>query len=201
MVRIPARVRLLDVAVALVCCAIAAAGVLPIAGAANGSKPLIEDGATVDSRVAQAGMISNPLNGSFERTTSGRADGSVQWDMYTTSPQGLKLVVSTTRSPAMRDEASGIDVPDLTGGIDEWRVPAGGRTFGISASGKVTMSPFADGTRWRGLNGRDPVEVARRAAAMPMTRTTVRLRAQYDRALPSSGTPSANIVATAVPNL
>jgi hypothetical protein len=199
------RSRLLDLAVTSVCVACVCAPLLPVVNAAtrsdgaNGS--VVESGGSVDQRVVAGGIISNPLNGSFESGGTGTVDGSVQWDMYTTARGGMKLVLSSDRTPAMRDSANGIDVGDMSSAADTWSVGNGDRRFGISVVGGLALSRFDDGRKWRGLEGKRAVEVARRGGPIAQTRTTVKLRAQFAASLPANARPTVNLRATAVPNL
>lgn len=199
------RSRLLDLAVTSVCVACVGAPLLPIVNAATrsdgASGVVMESGGSVDQRVVGGGMISNPLNGSFESGGSGMVDGSFQWDMYSTARGGMKLVLSSDRSPAMRDSANGIDIGDLSSTADTWSVDNGDRRFGISAVGGLALSRFDDGRKWQGLEGKRAVEVARRGGPIAKTRTTVRLRAQFTASLPANARPTLNLRATAVPNL
>jgi hypothetical protein len=196
------RSRLLDLAVATVCVACLCAPMLPSVLAADDVEPaVVESGGSVDQKVLQSGVISNPLNGSFESGRSGRVDGSIQWDMYTSSPDGLKLVVSSDRTPAMRDSKNDVDVADYGSSPSDWSVGSTERRFGFSAVGGITLSRFGDGSKWRGFDGKRPVEVARRGAALPVTRTTIKLRGEFGAALASDATPTANVRAIAVLNL
>ncbi len=198
-----ARSRMLDLAVATVCVACVCAPLLPIVHAADSaSNPsVVESGGTVDQRVLENGMISNPLNGAFESGTSGRVDGSVQWDAYTTSASGLKLVVSSDRTPAMRDAQGGVDVPDYSATPTAWSVSDGDRRFGFTVTGDMTLGSLSNGPLWRGFTGAKGVEVARKAAPFGRTRTTLLLRAALASRLGSDARPTANITMTAVPNL
>lgn len=197
------RARLLDLAVTTVCVACIAAPVLPIVYAAgSSSNPVVqESGGTVDQKVLEGGVISNPLNGSFDTGRSGVVNGSLQWDVYTTARDGIKLLVSTDRSPAMRDPQNGIDVDDLGDTPAAWSVAAADRRFGFTAAGELSLERFSSGTLWRGFSGTRSVEVGRRGTATARTRTTVKLRAEFGTAIPSDGRPAATVVATAVPNL
>lgn len=196
------RTRLLDLAVATVCVACMCAPLLPTVVAATSPDPaVVESGGTVDQRVLQSGIISNPLNASFPAGTSGTVDGSVSWDLYSSSPRGLKLVVSSDRSPAMRDAANGVDVADYGSSPTAWSVAGTDRRFGFTVAGPIALSRFANASKWRGFEGGRSVEAARRGAALPKTRTTVRLRAQFGSPLASNARPAANVNATAVVNL
>jgi hypothetical protein len=196
------RSRLLDLAVATVCVGCVCAPLLPIVNAASGpSNPVVESGGSVDQRVVEGGIISSPLNGSFDSGGSGLVDGTIQWDLYSTAARGMKLVVSSDRTPAMRDAANGIDVPDQGASYDRWSVSGSDRRFGVSAMGPIALSRFDEGRRWRGFDGRRGIEVARRGAPIGRVRTTVRLRAEFGSSLPSNARPTANVIATAVPNI
>lgn len=194
------RSRLLDLTVALTCVAFVCAPLLPVVGAAERNSALVESGGTVDQRVIEGGILSNPLNGSFGAGRSGVVDGSVQWDLYTTARDGMKLLVSSDRSPAMRDAKNGVDVADFSATLGGWSVASGSRAFGFTATGSLALSRFDSGKKWRGFDGSRSIEVARRGAPIPKTRTTVQLRAEFKSALASDARPTANIVATAVPN-
>jgi hypothetical protein len=196
------RSRLLDLAVATVCVACLCAPMLPSVLAADSPEPsVVESGGAVDQKVLQAGVISNPLNGSFDTGASGKQSGSIQWDVYSSSPDGLKLLISTDRTPAMRDATHDVDVPDYGDTPSDWSVGANDRRFGFSVVGGIALSRFGDGTKWRGFDGKRPVEVARRGAAMPVTRTTIKLQSEFGAALASDSKATANIRATAVLNL
>jgi hypothetical protein len=196
------RSRLLDLAVASACVACVCAPLLPVVSAADGpSSSVVESGGTVDQRVLENGMISNPLNGSFGAATSGTVDGSLQWDLYTTAASGMKLVASTDRTPAMRDSKNGVDVADFGATPAEWSVGASDRRFGFTATGSMVLGRFSDGKLWRGFDGTRGVEVARRAGPVGRLRTTLRMRAEFASALASDARPTANVVMTAVPNL
>jgi len=197
------RSRLLDLAVTTVCVACVAAPLLPIVHAASSNdRSVVESTATVDQRVAQHGTISDPLDGSFSDSSNGIANGAVSWEIYSTSAEGMKLVLSSDRSPALRDARNGIDVPDYTSSIGDWSVGSGDRRFGFSVLGDMSLEKRYDqGRNWRGFDGKRSVEVARRAGAFGATRTTVKLRAEYGSALPADARATANIRMTGVLNL
>jgi hypothetical protein len=197
------RFRLLDYVVAAVCAACVAAPVLTVAvsSAADVQAPVAESGGSVDQKVLQSGIMSFPLNGTFDKDRSGVANGSVQWDLYTTASDGMKLVLSSDRVPAMRDAQNGIDIPDEGAGPDGWSVGSGQRAFGFTVLGDLALGKFGDGTKWRGFDGKRAVEIGRKGTLVGRTRTTVRLRAEFAQALPSDARPTANIRATAVANL
>ena len=195
------RSRLIDLTVASVCVGCVCAPFLPMVSAANQGPAVVESGGTVDQRVAAGGVISNPLNGAFEAGGSGTRDGSVSWDVFTTGADGLKLVVSSNRSPAMRDTKNDMDVADYGATPEAWSIAGGDRRFGMTVAGALSLGRYSDGTKWRGMEGTRGVEAARRAAPTARTRTTVKLRAQFDASLPAGARPSATIRATAVPNL
>lgn len=197
------RSRLLDLAVATVCVACVAAPLLPVVNAADSGPPpaVVESGSSVDQRVLESGIISNPLNGSFESGTRGQVDGQLQWDLYSTAVGGMKLLVSTDRDPAMRDSKNGVDIGDYGSSYTSWNVSDSDRRFGVSARGDITLSRWDDGRKFRGLSGTRPIEVARRGAPVGRERTTLRMRAEFGRALDSDARPTVNIFMTAVPNL
>lgn len=196
------RSRLLDLAVATVCVACVGAPLLPVVNAADGPEnSVVESSGTVDQRVLEGGIISNPLNGSFQPGGRGTVDGSFSWDLYSTNRDGMKLTVSTDRSPAMRDANGNVDIPDYAAAPSAWRVSGSDRRFGFSVSGGLALSRFEDGARWRGFDGRRAVEIARRSGPVPRTRTTVKLRAEFAAPLASGARPTATVYATAVPNL
>lgn len=196
------RARLLDLAVTTLCVACVCAPLLPaVYGADEPAPSVVESGGTVDQKVLQSGIISNPLNGSFGDGHSGTVNGSVQWDVYSTSADGLKLLLSTDRNPSMRDAKNGVDVPDYGATPSDWSVTGSDRRFGFSATGGLALSRFGDGTKWRGLDGRRAVEIGRRTSLIPLTRTTVKLRAEFSSALAADARPTANVNATAVLNL
>ena len=195
------RSRLLDLTVASVCVACVCAPLLPLVNAANQNPAVVESGGVVDQRVLAGGVISNPLNGAFEAGSSGVKDGSVSWDVFSTGADGLKLLVSSDRSPAMRDTKNGVDVVDYGATPETWSVGSADRRFGMSVAGALSLGRFADGTKWRGMEGTRGIEVARKAAPTARTRTTVKLRAEFGAALPAGARPAATIRATAVPNL
>jgi hypothetical protein len=195
------RSRLLDLAVSTVCVACLAAPFLPTTIAADDNPSVVESTGSVDQRVLAGGVISNPLNGSFESGGSGSRDGAVSWDIWGSGPDGLKLVLSTDRSPAMRDAKNGIDVADYGSAPENWSVGSSDRRFGWTVTGGLTLGRFADGGKWRGFDGTRAVEVSRRAAPTPRTRTTVKLKAEFGSSLPAGARPTATIRATAVPNL
>lgn len=199
----PLRARLLDLAVATVCVACVASPLLPGVGAATEATdaPVVETSGTVDQRVLQSGIISSPLDVSFDDGTTGTRDGGASWDLYTTAPAGLKLVLSTDRVPALRDGENGIDIADMATTAAAWSVPSGERRFGFTTTGEVALARFDGGASWRGFDGGRSVEVARRTAPMPRTRTRVRLRAQYGTPLPGNARPRVTVNATAVANL
>ncbi|MCW2922605.1 MAG: hypothetical protein JWM98_9 [Thermoleophilia bacterium] len=197
----PLRARLLDLAVASVCVACVGAPLMGVGFAANPDPSVVESGGTVDQKVLQSGIISNPLNGSFGGARSGKVDGSIQWDVYSTASDGMKLVVMSDGAPAMRDAKNGVDVPDYGASPSEWAVGSNDRRFGFSVVGGLGLSRFEDGKKWRGFNGKRPVEIGRRANAIPVTRTTVKLRAEFAKGLADDARPTANVRAIAVLNL
>ncbi|MCW2949125.1 MAG: hypothetical protein JWN41_138 [Thermoleophilia bacterium] len=193
------RIRVLDTVVALIC---VACFVVPFAALSQAAeRPQAETGGDVDQRVAESGMISNPFGGTFGNGTNGTVNGLIQWDMFTTSSQGLKLTVSTNRSPALHDVANGIDIPDYGDEPSAWAVDGTARRFGFTADGDISLGRFGAGAKWRGFDGGKSIEVGRKKSTMPLTRTTVRLRAEYGTALPDSARPTADILGTAVVNL
>lgn len=194
------RLRLLDLAVATVCVACVGAPALPSVIAAT-NPAVVETGGTVDQRVLPAGWISNPLDGRFESGGSGIVDGSVSWSQYTTTRKGAKLVISSDRNPAMRDARNGVDIPDYDTSLSTWSVTGSDRRFGFSAAGPIALSRYDSGRKWRGFEGRRSVEVARRGLSFGSARTTIKLRAEFESALDGDARPTANIRATAVPNL
>lgn len=196
------RSRLLDLAVATVCVACVGAPLLPIVNAANDPEPsVVESGGTVDQKVLEGGIISNPLNGSFEGGGSGTVDGSVSWDLYSSDRDGMKLSVSADRTPAMRDAKTGTRVPDYAAAPSAWSVASGDRRFGFTVTGGLALARFDGGAKWRGFDGQKSVEVGRRNAPTPRTRTTVKLRAEFAAPLGADARPTATVYATAVPNL
>ncbi len=193
--------RLLDGAVVLVSAACVAAPFLPAVNAASGPGPsLVESGGTVDQRVLSTGMISSPIGLTFPNGNSGKLDGRVHWDTYTTARTGMKLVIASDRKPAMRDAANGVDVPDAASRVGTWSVTSGGRTFGFGVTGAMAL-PVYGGDVWRGFEGTRSIEVARKTSPLPITRTTVLLRAQLDTPLASNARLTARINGTGVPNL
>jgi hypothetical protein len=195
------RSRLLDLTVTTVCVACLAAPFLATSNAADDGAAVVESSSAIDQRVLSGGVISNPLNASFESGGSGTRDGSVSWDLWGTGADGLKLTVSTTRSPAMRDPKNGIDIADYGSTPETWSVGSSDRRFGMTVVGSLGLGRFGDGSKWRGFEGGRAIEAARRAAPTPRTRTTIKLRAQFGSALPATARPTATIRATAVPNL
>jgi hypothetical protein len=194
------RLRLLDLAVATVSVACICAPMLASSLAATGPNPaLVESGGTVDQRVKQAGWISNPLDGTFEAGGSGTVDGTVSWSQFTTGRKGAKLVLSADKDPAMRDGST--EVPDYGSSPGAWSVNGSDRRFGFSVLGSIALNRFEDGAKWRGFDGKHGVEVARRGASFGAARTTIKLRAEFGSSLGSGARPTANINATAVPNL
>lgn len=197
----PLRMRLLDLAVATVCVACVAAPTLPVVHAARSGSSIVESGATVDQRVLPTGVLSSPINGTFEKGTSGTLDGSVQWDMYSSAKNGMKLLISADRTPALRDAGSGTTVADYRATPSRWSVTGANRRFGFSVTGPASLSRFGEGAKWRGFDGSRAIEIARRSEVVPQTRTTVRLRAELGAPMATSARLTAGIRATAVTNL
>jgi hypothetical protein len=193
------RLRLLDLAVTIVCLACVAVPFIAMSQAADGSQ--IESGGDVDERVLEAGSISNPLNGTFGSGVSGIVNGALQWDIYSTSANGMKLLISSDRTPTLHDAQNGIDVPDYGAAPAAWAVDASSRRFGFTSVGTIALGRFDDGGLWRGFAGATPVVVARKTTELPLTRTTVRLRGEFATALPGDARPTANLLGTAVVNL
>lgn len=193
------RSRTLDLAVASVCVALFAAPFVASSGAIESS--INENTADVDVRIPQIGIISKPQAGSFSGATSGIADGSIEWDLYSTSSAGMKLAVSAGRAPALRDGQNAVDIADLGATPGAWSVASGERRFGFSAVGNIVLARYDGGGKWRGFDGRNSVEVARRAGVIGRTTTTIKLRGEYGAALASNATPSGDVTATAVVNL
>lgn len=193
------RLRLLDLAVASVCLMLV--GIPFIASSSALESSINENTVDADLRVPQTGIISHPQKGSFAATRSGIVDGSVEWDIYSTASSGMKLVVSSTRSPALRDTQNGIDVTDVDGTLGGWSVAKGERRFGFSAVGNLVLARYGDGGKWRGFDAGNSIEVARKGGIIPRSTVTVKLRAEYDAALPGNAKPNVNVAATAVANL
>lgn len=197
MIRRRTRSRTLDAAVVLIALACCTSPLIAWSSAAAPDSPIIQTKTTVDQKVLETAMISNPLNGDFRVSRSGRAVGSVDWDVFTTSRSGYKLLVSALDAPAMRSTDGKIG--DYSHDPSAWNVSGNDRAFGFSARGVHTMSVFGDGANWRGFDGRREVEVARKyGTAVASTRTTVRLSSEMGRSLPASSSVSGTVVATAV---
>lgn len=193
------RSRTLDLAVASVCVALLAAPFVASSAAIESS--INENTADVDLSIPQIGIISLPQAGSFGAGRSGVADGSISWDMYSTASAGMKLAVSAGRAPALRDGKNSVDIADFGATPAAWSVAAGDRRFGFSAVGDIALSRYDGGAKWRGFDGTNGVEVARRGGVLGRTTTTVKLRGEYSAALADDATPSADVAATAVINL
>lgn len=192
------RLRLLDLAVTFVCLACIAVPFVALSQAEE--RPQVELGGNVDQAVGQSGMLSYPIAGVFQAGGSGTVNGSVQWDLFSTSTDGMKLTVSSDRIPALRDAQNGIDIADYGADPKAWSVDGTARRFGFTVQGDLTLGRFS-GDKWRGFNGGTSVEIGRKRAPIPQTRTTVKLRGEFGAALPSDARPTANIYATAVVNL
>lgn len=163
--------------------------------------PVYETPMSVNQRVRPAGMISEPLAEAFTFQRQGLATGSVTWSVSSSDTNGFKLVLSTTSEPAMR-ASDGTVIPDYDHTPTDWNVNDSERAFGFSVVGQRSRSDFGDGTKWRGFNGRQGIEVARRrGGASEPVRTTIRLASEMGQALPASVDPRARVVATAVANL
>ena len=199
--RARARSRGADVIVTLVAMALIAAPFLTATHAASNS-PLVQAQVDVDQRVRAAAMISQPQDSDFHVATTGRSTGVVGWDIWTSSPDGYKLDVTSDQVPAMQDGRSSTTVGDLGIDLGPWSVGANDRRFGFSARGDQALNRFDNGTSWRGLTGTRGIEVARHTGgSVALTRTWVRLAAEMGSALPSGAHPTAHVTATAVPNL
>lgn len=196
-----ARVSLLDLVVAFVAIAIVAVPFLP-SSAAMTRRPVVGGSMSVDQQVSQAGMISYPINPSLRVADRGASAGSVQWETYSTSGAGLKILLSSTHQPALRDSSGSVEVPDYATAPQTWDVDGAERRFGFTVQGEDAMATYAEGARWRGFEGRRSIEAARRVRGpVPSTRTNVRLIADMGEGMPSTATPRATVVATAVLNL
>ncbi|MCW2972898.1 MAG: hypothetical protein JWN72_1171 [Thermoleophilia bacterium] len=192
------RLRLLDLVVTFACMACVAVPFVAISHAEE--RPQVEIGGDVDQSVASSGMLSYPIAATFQAGGSGTVNGSVQWDLFTTSTDGMKLTVSSDRTPAMRDAQNGIDIGDYGAEPKAWSVDGSARRFGFTVQGDIALGRFA-GDKWRGFEGGTSVEVGRKKSPLAQTRTTVKLRGEFSSALPSDAKPTANIYATAVVNL
>lgn len=190
------RRRLLDAAVTLVAVALCTA---PFVG--QGLASVSDTPIAVDQVVLENVLISQPLNGAFALRGSGRSTGGVEWDVYTSSERGYKLVVATSSRPALFDAKRGAGVPDLGGKLQRWTDSSARRRFGFTARGAHAMTPFGSGTRWRGFDGARGLEVARHTAASSSTRTSVQVSAELRSPLPAGTRPTAHVFATAVGNL
>src|SRR4051812_7466911 len=113
------RLRLLDLVVTLVCAAVVAVPFVASSLADNSRPTQLESGGDVDQRVAESGVIPNPITPTFSANANGLS-GSIQWDVYTTSTAGMKLAISSDRTPALRDAQSGTDIPDYTSDPKSW---------------------------------------------------------------------------------
>lgn len=192
------RLRLLDLVVTFVCMACIAAPFVAMSQAEE--RPQAELGGDVDQTVGQSGMLSYPIAGTFQAGGSGTVDGSIQWDLFSTATDGMKLTVSSDRTPALRDAQNGIDIADYASEPQPWSVAGSARRFGFTVQGDLSLSRFS-GDKWRGFDGGTSVEAGRKRAPIPQTRTMVKLRGEFGAALPSDARPTANIYATAVVNL
>jgi hypothetical protein len=205
MARLPLRklrARGMDTALVATALVLIATPLLPVG---NAAPPVLERGITVDQRVKPTAMISMPIDGDFQISRSGKSTGSVKWDIYTTARQGYKLAVNSVATPALWDDSSNKEtVGDYDAEPKAWAVGAGDRRFGFSATGTRVLSEYdASGDkRWRGFNGKRPIEVARyRGGALPVSRTTVWLASEMRNPLPASARMNGLLVATAMVNL
>lgn len=170
---------------------------------ANGFASFVEIPVTVDQRVRSISMISLPQDGNFSPKRVGKSVGAVGWDVYTSDTHGFKLVVSSPRSPAMRDTRSGTNIRDY-GDPRAWVIRPQERAFGFTALGSQALSGYEDGKVWRGLRGPRGVEVARRRqGATPMTRTSLKLVSEMGSSapLPAGARLTASVTATVLVNM
>jgi hypothetical protein len=198
MPRLWPRRRFLDLAVTLVAVGLCAAPFVPA-----GTASFVETPVTVDQRVKAMSLISMPQDGAFTPKRSGRAQGSVAWDVYTSDSRGFKLVVSSPRSPAMRETRSGTNIADY-GDPRGWAVGRKGRAFGFSATGSQALSGYSGGKLWRGFKGQRGIEIARRRqGATPVTKTTLKLTSEMgeDAKFPADARLSASVTATVLVNI
>lgn len=189
---------MLDIAVTLVAMCLCASPFIPRSHAGN----LSETGVKVDQKVKQTALITKPLSGRFDYSRSGVSTGQVSWDVYSSAGEGFKLVVSTDGTPAMRDSAAGSVINDFSTSLSGWSVGGGDRRFGFSSTGDAAISSYESGTRYRGFQGAQGLEIARRRKGpIAVTRTTLKLRGEFTNPLPSNARPKVLVIGTAMLNL
>jgi len=173
---------------------------LPSVHAADTS--LVQAQLNIDQTVRPVAMISQPQDADFQIDHSGKSTGAIGWDIWTSAPEGYKLVVSSDRTPAMQDSQAGASIGDMLGDPNTWNVGANDRRFGFSARGDQTLNRYGNGSQWRGFTGTRGIEISRHTgSSVALTRTWLRLASEFGAALPSNAHPVAHTTATAVPNL
>ncbi|MBC7644775.1 MAG: hypothetical protein H7123_06590 [Thermoleophilia bacterium] len=195
-----ARLRRADVAVLLVAIMLCALPFMPSVHAAGNS--LVQSQINVDQKVRPAAMISQPQDAAFHAGRSGKSSGAIGWDIWTSSADGYKLVVSSDQTPAMQDRQADSSIGDMLADPAAWSVGSNERRFGFSARGVQALNRYGNGSQWRGFRGTRGIEISRHTgSSVALTRTWLRVASEFNSALPAGARPVAHVTATAVPNL
>lgn len=161
------------------------------------------DSVTVSVEVVSSVSINSPsdvtMTPNIEET--GSATGSAAWNVETNDPDGWKLEVNASGSPAL--QSGGNSFADYTEGVpgtpETWSVAAADSEFGFNSSGSYAESGYL-GSKYLGFDGTNRIQVAHRNAPSDGggDDTTVNFKAEVGASHNQPlGTYSATVTATA----
>jgi hypothetical protein len=125
------------------------------------------DSVTVSVEVVSSVSISSPaditLLPNIEET--GSAAGNVIWNVKTNDPDGWKLEVNASETPALQSGGNSFDdYTELVAGTPEsWSVAAADSEFGFNSAGTYAEAGFS-GSKYLGFDGTNRIQVAHRNA-------------------------------------
>lgn len=161
------------------------------------------DSVTVSVEVVSSVSISSPddisLSPNIEET--GSATGDVTWNVKTNDPDGWKLEVNASASPALTSGGNSFDdyAEAISGTPESWSVAAADSEFGFNSSGTYAEAGFS-GSKYLGFDGTNRIQVAHRNAASDGAGddTTINFQAEVGSSHNQPlGTYTATITATA----
>ncbi|MFA5926340.1 MAG: hypothetical protein WC831_05470 [Parcubacteria group bacterium] len=161
------------------------------------------DSVTVSVTVVSAVSLNSPADVSLspEIEEAGSTSGSVTWNVETNDPDGWKLEVNASASPALTSGGNSFADYDeaVSGTPEEWSVAAADSEFGFNSSGTYAEAGFS-GDKYLGFNGANRIQAAHRNAPSEGTGddTTINFKAESGSGHSQPlGTYTATITATA----
>ena len=125
------------------------------------------DSVTVSVTVVSSVSLNSPadvvLSPEIEET--GSAVGSVTWNVKTNDPDGWKLEVNASASPALTSGGNSFaDYTEAVAGTpEEWSLAAADSEFGFNSSGAYAEAEFS-GSKYLGFDGTNRIRAAHRNA-------------------------------------